>query len=98
YMRLAIIARDGGCAFPGCTAPSPWTEVHHIRWFEKGGPTSTDNGVMLCSHHHHLIHEGAWRIEVINGIAWFFPPPHLDPAQKPLRNHVWLKNTQLPER
>ncbi len=98
YMRLAIIARDGGCAFPGCTAPSPWTEVHHIRWFEKGGPTSTDNGVMLCSHHHHLIHEGDWRVEVINGVAWFFPPPDMDPAQKPLRNHVWLKNAQLPER
>ncbi|UNK44301.1 HNH endonuclease signature motif containing protein [Arthrobacter sulfonylureivorans] len=98
YLRLAIIARDGGCAFPGCTAPSPWTEVHHIRWFEKGGPTSTDNGVMLCSHHHHLIHEGDWRIEVINGVAWFFPPPTLDPAQKPLRNHAWLKNAQLPER
>ena len=98
YMRLAIIARDGGCAFPGCTAPSPWTEVHHIRWFEKGGPTSTDNGVMLCSHHHHLIHEGDWRVEVINGVAWFFPPPDTDPEQKPLRNHVWLKNALLPER
>ncbi|MEV7647595.1 DUF222 domain-containing protein [Arthrobacter sp. NPDC089319] len=60
YMRLAIIARDGGCAFPGCTAPSSWTEVHHIRWFEKGSPTSTDNGVLLCGHHHHLIHEGDW--------------------------------------
>ncbi|TJY70416.1 DUF222 domain-containing protein [Arthrobacter sp. CAU 1506] len=98
YMRLAIIARDGGCAFPGCTAPSTWTEVHHIQWFEKGGPTSTDNGVLLCSHHHHLIHEGHWRIEVINGIAWFFPPPDVDPTQKPLRNHVWLKHAQLPER
>lgn len=98
YMRLAITARDGGCAFPGCTAPSPWTEVHHIQWFEKGGPTSTDNGVMLCSHHHHLIHEGDWRIEVIHGVPWFFPPPDMDPAQKPLRNHVWLKDAQLPER
>ncbi|MGW6173600.1 DUF222 domain-containing protein [Arthrobacter sp. NPDC055138] len=98
YMRLAIIARDGGCAFPGCTAPSPWTEVHHIRWFEKGGPTCTDNGVLLCGHHHHLIHEGDWRVEVISGVAWFFPPPDMDPAQKPLRNHIWLKNAQLPER
>ncbi|TJY66346.1 DUF222 domain-containing protein [Arthrobacter sp. CAU 1506] len=98
YMRLAIIARDGGCAFPGCTAPSPWTEVHHIQWFERGGPTSTDNGVLLCSHHHHLIHEGDWRIEVIDGVAWFFPPPDMDPERKPLRNHVWLKDAQLPER
>jgi hypothetical protein len=98
YMRLGIIARDGGCAFPGCTAPAPWTEVHHVQWFEKGGPTSVDNGVLVCGHHHHLLHQGDWRVEVRQGVPWFLPPLSVDPAQNPLRNHVWLKDARLPER
>jgi len=30
-------------------------------WIE-GGETSTDNLVLLCSHHHRLLHEGGFRI------------------------------------
>ncbi|MGN6744086.1 MAG: DUF222 domain-containing protein, partial [Amnibacterium sp.] len=55
--RRALAARDGGCAWPGCTAPVAWTEGHHIRWVKRDrGRTDIDNGVLLCSFHHHLIH------------------------------------------
>ena len=30
-IRRALTLRDGGCAFPGCTIPAPWTDAHHIR-------------------------------------------------------------------
>jgi hypothetical protein len=40
---LALIARDQGCAFPGCTSPPQWTEKHHIIPWSKGGPTNLDN-------------------------------------------------------
>ncbi|WP_240720955.1 HNH endonuclease signature motif containing protein [Pseudarthrobacter sp. NamE2] len=50
--RLALTARDQGCAFPNCTAPAPWCEAHHITYWSHQGPTSTDNGVLLCNHHH----------------------------------------------
>ncbi|MGN6742010.1 MAG: DUF222 domain-containing protein, partial [Amnibacterium sp.] len=33
--RRALAARDGGCAWPGCTAPVAWTEGHHIRWVKR---------------------------------------------------------------
>ncbi len=89
HLRKAITARDQGCAFPGCTIPAPWCEAHHITYWSRGGTTSADNGVLLCSHHHHLIHKEHWTIQPRAGIPWFIPPPHLDPRQQPKRNHYF---------
>ncbi len=89
HIRKAITARDQGCAFPGCTIPAPWCEAHHITYWSHGGPTSTDNGTLLCSHHHHLIHKEQWTIQVKTGIPWFKPPPHIDPRQQPQRNNYF---------
>jgi hypothetical protein len=86
HLRKALHARDGGCAFPGCTIPGPWTEAHHIRYWNQGGHTSTDNGVLLCSHHHHEVHKENWVIEVTSGVPWFVPPAYVDPDRIPLRN------------
>ncbi|VXB17991.1 HNH endonuclease signature motif containing protein [Citricoccus sp. K5] len=89
-LRRAITARDGGCASPGCTMPAPWCEVHHIQWWTHGGPTSVDNGVLLCSRHHHAVHSGSWDISVEDdGVPWFIPAPYLDPFRTPLRNRYW---------
>ncbi|MGM7777308.1 DUF222 domain-containing protein [Arthrobacter sp. KNU-44] len=87
HIRKAIIARDQGCAFPDCTIPAPWCEAHHITYWSNGGTTGTDNGTLLCSHHHHVIHKEHWTITLDTGTAWFNPPPHLDPRQTPRRNH-----------
>ncbi|WP_255218009.1 HNH endonuclease signature motif containing protein [Micrococcus lylae] len=84
--RKAITARDGGCAAPGCTIPAAWCEVHHIDHWEHGGPTDVDNGVLLCSHHHHAVHSGWWEIDVEDGVPWFTPARHLDPDRTPRRN------------
>jgi hypothetical protein len=87
HIRKALNTRDQGCAFPNCTTPAPWCEAHHITYWSRGGPTSTDNGVLLCTHHHHLIHKEQWNIHLKNGIPWFIPPPHIDPRQQPRQNH-----------
>ncbi|MDQ0076570.1 HNH endonuclease signature motif containing protein [Arthrobacter oryzae] len=89
HIRKAITARDQGCAFPGCTIPAPWCEAHHITYWSHGGPTGTDNGTLLCSHHHHLIHKEQWHIQDKTGVPWFIPPPHIDPRQKPRRNNYF---------
>ncbi|WP_087871864.1 HNH endonuclease signature motif containing protein [Arthrobacter globiformis] len=89
HIRKAIMARDQGCAFPQCTMPAPWCEAHHITYWSRGGPTSTGNGVLLCSYHHHLIHKENWTIEVTNEVPWFKPPPELDPGRKPRRNQYF---------
>lgn len=60
--RKALKQRDGGCAFPGCAAPFDWCEAHHLWQHETGGPTLLHNLVLLCKHHHHLVHEGGWHL------------------------------------
>lgn len=95
--RRALVARDKGCAFPDCTMPAPWTEAHHIKFWEKhNGCTSVHNGVLLCSYHHHLLHDENWKIEIQDGIPWFIPPRYIDPDQKPRRNRYRLAGTPPP--
>ncbi|EIC08696.1 HNH nuclease, partial [Microbacterium laevaniformans OR221] len=47
YQRRAIALRDGGCVIPGCGVPAGWCEIHHVTEHARGGPTHTDNGVLL---------------------------------------------------
>ena len=89
HIRKAITARDQGCTFPNCTIPAPWCEAHHTTYWSHGGPTNTDNGTLLCTHHHHLIHKEQWTIHMKTGIPWFIPPPHIDPRQVPRRNNYF---------
>lgn len=63
-MRQAIAARDGGCVVPGCARPPEWCEVHHINeWVRDNGETSIEDGVLMCRHHHMLLHNNGWRIK-----------------------------------
>jgi hypothetical protein len=95
--RLALTARDQGCAFPNCTIPAPWCEAHHITYWSQDGPTNVSNGVLLCSHHHHLIHKEQWTIQAGHGTPWFTPPRHIDPAQRPRQNQ-YFKPPPPPQR
>ena len=61
-MRRALRVRDNGCRFPGCTN-TRFVDGHHIKHWADGGETSLDNLVMLCRHHHHLVHEGGFDCE-----------------------------------
>ncbi|WP_170285622.1 HNH endonuclease signature motif containing protein [Microbacterium rhizomatis] len=66
--RKAIGLRDGGCVIPGCHVPVSWCEIHHVAEHAKGGPTHTDNGVLLCWYHHRTIDDGLWRVRMNRGI------------------------------
>lgn len=37
--------------------------AHHIEHWARGGATSLENLVQLCSHHHRLVHEGGFQVE-----------------------------------
>jgi hypothetical protein len=59
-MRRAVVARDDGCRYPGCNRPSGWTDAHHVEHWTKDGFTATDNLVLLCDHHHSVVHKPGW--------------------------------------
>jgi len=67
--RRALIARDGGCVFPGCDRPASWCDAHHIIHWLDHGRTDLDNLVLLCSAHHRCVHEGGWNLTHVGGSA-----------------------------
>jgi hypothetical protein len=83
--RDVLAARDGGCRFSGCDRPASWCEAHHRIPYTEGGPTNIDNGILLCRHHHMLVHDNHWTIDrdPIHGFV-AIPPRSVDPAQRPL--------------
>jgi hypothetical protein len=62
--RRALRAMYPNCAFPGCDRSFDWCQIHHIVPWEQGGPSDLANLLPLCSHHHHLVHEGGWRLSL----------------------------------
>ena len=85
-IRRAVIVRDGGCAFPGCSVPARWSDIHHVVHWADHGPTSVGNCVALCGRHHRLLHHSDWRIDMTSGIPEFHPPAWLGglPRRNPL--------------
>jgi hypothetical protein len=75
YQRRAIVLRDGGCVIPGCGTPAAWCEIHHVTEHARGGPTHTDNGVLLCWYHHRFLDRIGWRIRMNAGIPEVKAPP-----------------------
>jgi hypothetical protein len=65
WIRRALHARDRGCRWPGCEAPTDWCDAHHHDkpWY-LGGETNVDELMLLCRWHHVKVHEGQWRIEL----------------------------------
>ena len=55
--RRALLLRDRTCRAEGCDIPGTWAEAHHWIAWQLGGVTDLDNGVLLCSHHHHRAHD-----------------------------------------
>lgn len=65
--RRALEAVHDTCAFHGCGVAFHACQIHHIDYWESGGPTDLDNMVPLCSQHHHAAHEGGWRLKLKSG-------------------------------
>ena len=53
-LRRAIELRDRRCRHPSCDEPAHRCEVDHIVEYARGGPTTQENGRMLCSFHNRL--------------------------------------------
>ena len=61
--RRALLLRDRTCRAEGCDIPGTWAEAHHWVAWHSDGDTDLDNGVLLCSHHHHRAHDPDYTAE-----------------------------------
>lgn len=62
WLRPALARRDAGhCRFPGC-GHARFLHAHHIEHWATGGATDLENLVLLCDHHHRVVHEGGWSV------------------------------------
>ncbi|OZB88700.1 MAG: hypothetical protein B7X41_06765 [Microbacterium sp. 14-71-5] len=75
--RRAVVARDGTCRYPGCTAPPALGEIHHVaEWVRDAGETDVNTGVLLCWHHHDVVHRHHVRIRPSRTGGWSFSSRH----------------------
>jgi hypothetical protein len=84
--RLALATRDRGCSFPGCDRPPAYCQAHHIKDHCRGGPTTLENGTLLCGYHHRNFAQQGWTCHMQAGIPHWTPPRSLDPTRRPRRN------------
>ncbi len=88
--RVALAVRDGGCRWAGCERPPSWCEAHHIEpWGTHDGRTDVADGVLLCRHHHLLVHNNGWQVERhrrSDGADDYraIPPASIDPQRRPI--------------
>ena len=74
WLLRLLRKRDGGCRFPAC-GRTRWAHAHHVVHWAHGGPTDTDNLLLLCGRHHRLVHEEGWSIEGSpDGVVTFVRP------------------------
>jgi hypothetical protein len=84
---MALIAREGGCSFPGCDHPPQWCDRHHILDWIRGGRTDLDNLTLLCRYHHtHFLQKG-WSCRIgTEGLPEWIPPKWIDAEHRPQLN------------
>ncbi len=82
--RAALVARDQTCTYPGCGAPAPWCDAHHVRWVSRGGGTDLANGALLCGRHHRLVHAADLTADLVDGrVVWHTRTPDGRAVQVP---------------
>ncbi|MGK0224166.1 MAG: hypothetical protein ACI9ON_003415 [Limisphaerales bacterium] len=72
-LKRALAARDRQCQFPGCHH-TRYLDAHHIKHWCDGGETKLDNLLLLCTHHHTLMHEGGFELKSANDKFYFARP------------------------
>jgi len=98
-LRRALEVRDRGCRFPGCG--SRFTDAHHVTHWADGGETSLANTLLLCRHHHRLVHEGGWTVDWWGwGRPVFFDPrggTHFEGRWQPPVNDEGVSEEGIPD-
>lgn len=95
---MALIARDGGCSFPGCDHPPEWCDRHHVTAWVDGGLTDLKNLTLLCRYHHTRFLGKGWTCRInADGVPAWVPPRWQDPSQTAIV-HLRILRRQLERR
>ena len=73
-----LVARDRGCVI--CAAAPPYCEAHHVVPWSVHGPTDIENLVLLCTRHHHEVHDTGQLLRR-RGSRWEMVPTRAGPGQ-----------------
>jgi hypothetical protein len=67
--RLAVMARDGHCLWPGCFVPPDRCDVHHFQeWMQDQGVTDVELIGLSCGAHHQHVHvENLYVVREVDG-------------------------------
>lgn len=76
--RLALIAAERGCTYPGCDVPADKCEVHHVNDWATGGNTDIDSLTLACAPNHKLIERGWTTTKLANHRTAWTPPKRFD--------------------
>lgn len=73
--RAAVITKYRTCASRDCDVASTDCQVHHLDFYDHGGPTDITNALPLCSYEHHLVHDCGWTLQLHDdGTCTLIPP------------------------
>ena len=97
--RIALHARERGCAKPGCTAPGYQSQVHHaVADWKNDGQTNIDELTFAWGPDNRLIEKTGWTTRKRgDGRTEWLPPPALDTGQARVNNYHHPERYLLPE-
>jgi HNH endonuclease/Domain of unknown function (DUF222) len=98
HQRRAVVLRDKHGVFPHCDRPASACQCHHVVPWSQGGPTNINNLALACLYHHHLVHEGGWRLQRLppDHPATATPPAHHPAGSPPHPTDANPANTDNP--
>ena len=76
--RMMAMAEQPTCAWPGCNHPAETAQIHHLKFWKRGGNTNPDNLTVLCPYHNGINdddntpHRG--QLTRTNGTIHYTPP------------------------
>ncbi|MFZ2014802.1 MAG: DUF222 domain-containing protein [Nocardioides sp.] len=84
----ALATRDRHCAFPSCTRPPVMCHAHHLHHWADGGSTALHNLVLVCGHHHRVLHHTPWQIRLNPHDR----QPEFSPPPRPGHDRQWIRH------
>ncbi len=79
--RRALRAMYRTCGYPGCDVTFERCDIHHvIEWLRHGTHRSRQSPSTCARKHHHLVHEGRWRLTLDKHRVHHHPPTRRHPT------------------